>query len=315
MKIDRLIAIIMTLLERDKVKADELAKMFEVSSRTIYRDLETINQAGIPVVAVTGPGNGISILKSYKIEKRLFSTNEITSLLMALGNIQSNLPSQEITTALAKVKGMIPSDKQQELNFKSHQVQIDLSPWLCSGDIQTRIELIQKAIESQSLLQFEYRDRGNQHSHRKIEPYRLLFKGEDWYIQGFCLMRQDFRIFKIFRMQNIEVLGESFQLRPFQEDTVQHPNFNDTNFMEVTLLVHESIIDKIISRFGEECLVPKGPNYYIASVHMPVSDHSANYLLGFGDKCECIEPACMRAQMFTLSQKICQMYSNVLNSK
>ena len=176
MKIDRLIAIIMTLLERDKVKADELAKMFEVSSRTIYRDLETINQAGIPVVAVTGPGNGISILKSYKIEKRLFSTNEITSLLMALGSIQSNLPSQEITTALAKVKGMIPSDKQQELNFKSHQVQIDLSPWLCSGDIQTRIELIQKAIESQSLLQFEYRDRGNQHSHRKIDTYGLLFK-------------------------------------------------------------------------------------------------------------------------------------------
>ena len=95
MKIDRLIAIIMTLLERDKVKADELAKMFEVSSRTIYRDLETINQAGIPVVAVTGPGNGISILKSYKIEKRLFSTNEITSLLMALGNIQSNLPDRK----------------------------------------------------------------------------------------------------------------------------------------------------------------------------------------------------------------------------
>jgi len=92
MKIDRLIAIIMLLLEREKMSAEELAKIFEVSPRTIYRDLNSINQAGIPVTAISGPGNGISILKSYKVEKRLFSTSDITTLLMALGSIQSNLP-------------------------------------------------------------------------------------------------------------------------------------------------------------------------------------------------------------------------------
>ena len=116
MKIDRMAGIIMVLLERDQVNAKELAGMFEVSTRTVYRDLESITQAGIPVVAVSGPGNGISILKSYKAEIRRCSTDEIAALLMGLGSIQRNLASREITTALAKVKGMSPYEKQSDFH-------------------------------------------------------------------------------------------------------------------------------------------------------------------------------------------------------
>lgn len=307
-KIDRLIAIIMILLERDKVSASELANMFEVTPRTIYRDLDSINQAGIPIVAVSGPGNGVSILKSYKIEKHLFSTSEITALLMALGSIQSNLPSKEITTALAKVKGMVPPDKQEELNFKTNQIKIDFSPWLYSGSVAQRIQLIQNAMEHQFHLKFEYKNGKHERSMREMEPYCLLLKGEDWYVQGYCLMRHDFRTFKILRMQNINVIEKRFKRRQLPFEQKKQTHFGNETLIKVTLRVHEDLVDKIISRFGEECLSEEKPNYYIAQVYMPISDLAARYLLSYGDKCECIEPASMRDKMFKVSQKLYQMY-------
>lgn len=308
MKIDRLIAIIMILLERDKVNAEYLANMFEVSSRTIYRDLDSINQAGIPIVSVSGPGNGISILKSYKVEKHLFSTNEIMALLMALGSVQSNLPSQEISTALAKVKGMVPPEKQEELNFKTNQIRIDFSPWLYSGSVRKRIQVIQKAIEQRFLLKFEYKDNKSHCSVREIEPYCLLLKGEAWYVQGFCLMRRDFRTFKILRMTEIRISEVSFELRPFPIEQIKRTQFSDETFTSVTLRIHEDCADKIISRFGEECLYEEKPHHYIARVHMPVNDLAAHYLLGFGEKCECMEPAALRDKMLEISGKLYRMY-------
>lgn len=308
MKIDRLIAIIMILLERDKVNAEELANMFEVSTRTIYRDLDSINQAGIPVVAVSGPGNGISILKSYKVEKHLFSTNEITALLMALGSIQSNLPSQDITTALAKVKGMIPPEKQEELNFRTNQIRLDFSPWLYSDSVLKRIKFVQRAIEQKFLLEFEYKDNKSRDSVRKIEPYCLLLREEDWYIQGFCLMRQDFRTFKILRMKNLRVDEQVFEPRPFPAEYSKPTKFNDETLTKVKLRVHENVVDKIISRFGEECLSQENTDYYIAQVYMPVNNLSINYLLSYGDKVECVEPLSMRAKMLEITGKLYKMY-------
>lgn len=308
MKIDRLIAIIMVLLERDKINADELASMFEVSPRTIYRDLDSINQAGIPIVAISGPGNGISILKSYKIEKHLFSTNEITALLMALGSIQTNLPSKEITTALAKIKGMIPPEKQEELNFKTSQIKIDFSPWLYSGTIFKKIQLIQKAMDQQFLLKFDYRDSKSKNTVREIEPYCLLLKEENWYLQGFCLTRQDFRTFKILRMDNITIREDFFEPRQFPAAKMKEAHFRDDTFSQVKLRIHEDVVDKIILRFGEECLTRDGASHYIACVHMPISDLAVEYLLSFGTKCECIEPISMRNKILGKCKKICQMY-------
>ncbi len=308
MKIDRLIAMIMVLLERDKINAEDLAKMFEVSVRTIYRDLDAINQAGIPVLALSGPGNGISILKSYKMEKHLFSINEITALLMALGSIQSNLPSKEITTALAKVKGMIPPDKQEELKFKTNQIKIDFSPWLYSDSVLKRMQCIQKALEQQVILTFEYKDNKNIHSFREVEPYCLLLKGTDWYLQGFCLARQDFRTFHILRMNKIVIGEQLFELRQFPAERLQQAHFNDDTLTQMKLRIHEDIVDKMISRFGEDCLTKDGDSHYIASVHMPISELSIAYLLGFGTKCECLEPAAMRRKLLEGARDILQLY-------
>lgn len=308
MKIDRLIAIIMILLEREKVSAKDLAKMFEVSPRTIYRDLESINQAGIPIAATSGPGGGAEILKTYKVEKRLFSTSDITTLLMGLRSIQSNIPGDKIIGTLAKVKGMVPPEKQKELNFRANQIKIDATPWLHAGGLSDRIEAIKSAMERQSLLRFDYRDIRNEKSSRTIEPYRLLLKSEDWYIQGFCLTRNDFRTFKLIRIDNIYILEQTFEIRDFSAEILDNVQFNDEKLVPAKLRIHEKIRDMIVVRFGEDCLTPDGKEYYIAEIHLPIDDLACHYLMGFGNNCVCLEPEAMREKMCELSEKIYCFY-------
>lgn len=308
MKIDRLIAIIMILLERDKVSAKDLASMFEVSSRTIYRDLESINQAGIPVLATSGPGGGVEILKTYKVEKRLFSTADIATLLMGLGSIQSNIPGNEIVSTLAKVKGMIPPEKQKELNFRASQIKIDAAPWIYADDFSDAIETIKIALEQRQLLGFDYRDIRNQKSNREIEPYRLLLKGEDWYLQGYCVARKDFRTFKLLRMQNLRVLEQEFEIRDFPAEKLDITKFNDIRLVPAKLWIHEEIRDVIVARFGEKCLTPEGQESYIADVHFPIDDLACRYLLSFGNKCICLEPEAMREKMRDISKEIYSFY-------
>lgn len=302
----------MILLEREKVSAKELAAMFEVSTRTIYRDLDSINQAGIPIAATSGPGGGVEIMKTYKVEKRLFSTSDITTLLMGLGSIQSNISNKDIINTLAKVKGMIPQNQEKELNFRASQIKIDTVPWLSSGGVSDTINRVQKALESRQILSFDYKDFKNQNSNRKIEPYRLLAKGENWYVQGYCLTRKDFRTFKLLRMQNICTLDETFEIRDFPAERLDEPSFNDTRLVPGKIRIHEDIKDKIVSRFGDDCLTADGPEHYIANIHFPIDDAACCYLLGFGSKCVCLEPIEMRTLMRQLSGEIYHQYTDDL---
>jgi predicted DNA-binding transcriptional regulator YafY len=312
MKIDRLIAIIMVLLERDKVSAEKLAEMFEVSTRTIYRDLDSINQAGIPILTTSGPGGGSEILKTYKVEKRLFSTSDITALLMGLGSIQTNISSEQIVGTLAKVKGMVPPEKQKEMDFRVNQIKIDLTPWLHARHLTETIEIMKTALEEKRLLRFEYRDFKNSKSHREIEPYRLLLKGEDWYIQGYCLNRNDYRTFKLLRIQNLSILDTNFQLRDFPAERLDDSQINDKSMVPVRLRVHEDIRDLIVARFGENCLTPDGASHYYADIYLPIDDMACRYLMGFGNKCECLEPEELRERMSKMVGEVYKFYNDSL---
>lgn len=308
MKIDRLIAMIMLLLEQDKISAKDLAERFEVSPRTIYRDLDTINQAGIPIVATAGPGGGVEIIKTYKVEKRLFSTDDITTLLMGLGSIECNIPSHEVVTTLAKVTGMIPLEQQKELAFRANQIKIDVNPWLYTDVLSDTIALIKMALEQHRLLRFAYQDIRTQKSNREVEPYRLLLKGEDWYLQGYCLTRKDFRTFKLLRMKRLTMLEQTFAMRDFPFEQMDAVHFRDPTLVPATLRIHEAIRDSIVARFGEDCLTAYGAEHYIATILLPVDDLACRYLLSFGDKCICLGPEPLKEKLRYLSEQLYQFY-------
>jgi len=151
MKVDRLVSIIMLLLEKERVGAQELAEMFEVSPRTIYRDIDAINMAGIPVCSTSGVGGAFEIMQKYKIDKKVFSTADLSAILMGLSSLSNMIRGNELVNALAKVKSFIPADRAKDIEVKANQIWIDLSPWMGNRNIQPCLERIKTALQESRL--------------------------------------------------------------------------------------------------------------------------------------------------------------------
>ena len=191
MKVDRLVSIIMTLLDKKRMGAQELADMFEVSPRTIYRDIDAINLAGIPIRSISGVGGGFEIMPEYKIDKKVFSTADLSAILMGLSSLSNMVRGDELVNALAKVKSFIPAEKAKDIEIKTNQICIDLSPWIGNQNIQPYLETIKAALQNCRLLSFEYIAHHGNKTVRIVEPYQLVLKSSHWYFYGYCYHRND----------------------------------------------------------------------------------------------------------------------------
>ncbi|WP_025684647.1 helix-turn-helix transcriptional regulator [Paenibacillus maysiensis] len=308
MKIDRLISIIMVLLERKRMSAKSLSDMFEVSLRTIYRDMETINMAGIPIVSAPGVNGGFCIMDEYKVDKKVFTPADITALLMGLGSISPMLTREQMLGTLAKVKSLMPTEQAREIELKSSQIMIDLKPWMGNANLQMFLEMIKTAFQKHSLLSFQYSDRKGQMSTRKIEPYKLALKENHWYVQGFCLHKQDFRLFKLSRMSHLEVLDKTFTRRELPESVSEFTSIMSQRQRPIQLLIHETLRDRMLDYCSSEHITPYGDHHFI--VHFPfiADDFGYHLLLSFGDQCEYLEPPDIRAEMIRRIERMSQRY-------
>lgn len=308
MKIDRLISIIMILLERPKVSLSELAEICEVTPRTIQRDLDSINLAGIPIVSYPGVHGGVGIMENYKLEKRLFSTSDITALLMGLGSIRSSLTGEEVAGALAKVRGMIPEEHRAQIELRASQITIDTTPWYGVRGYGDRIAVIQTALDRHRLVQFQYTDRMMKKSVRKVEPYRLVLKGMRWYLDAWCIEREDFRLFKFARMDTVETLDVSFRPRPYFPGQQIEPTFNDEKVQTATLRVNERALDRLSDLIDTSGKEADGKGYWIVDIPIPVNEHAYKFLLGLGTDCECLAPLELRHHLLDYLNHISDIY-------
>ena len=181
MKVERLISIIMILLDKERISAQKLADMFEVSLRTIYRDIDAIDMAGIPVRSTSGVGGGFEIMSNYKIDRKFFSTSDLSAILMGLSSLSNMIRGDELINALAKVKSFIPAERAKDIELRANQLYIDLSPWMGNRDIQPYLAIIKTALQESKLLSFEYADRYGNKTARTAEPYQLVLKSSHWY--------------------------------------------------------------------------------------------------------------------------------------
>ncbi len=308
MKIDRLISIIMILLERNKVSATKLAEMFEVTPRTIYRDIETINVAGIPIIAYLGVNGGISIMDEYKIEKGIFTISDISSLLTGLGNIHATISNDEILNTMAKIKGLIPEEHIKDIELKSKQIAIDYTTWFGGNNPQPNFEEIKTAIIKNKYITFKYSDRSHEKSQRKIEPYRLVLKSSNWYLQGYCTTRKDFRTFKLSRISTLELLNESFLPREFDYESLDVSFRTDKNTTIIKLLVDETLRDIMTELCGEEKIEACEDNKLIVYFPFAEEDSWYNMLLRYGDKCEILEPENVRLELIRRIKNLLYVY-------
>lgn len=297
MKVDRLVSIILLLLEKERIGAQELAEKFEVSPRTIYRDIDVINMAGIPVCSISGVGGGFEIMEQYKIDKKVFSTADLSVILMGLSSLSNMMRGDELVNAFAKVKSFIPADRAKDIELKANQIYIDLSPWTGNRNVQPYLELIKRALQEHKLLSFAYLDRAGNRIARVAEPYQLVLKGSQWYWQGYCHKRNDFRLFKLSRTSNLQMREEFFTPRDHPKPQLNFSDILTTLQTEIKIRIHKSILERVLDYCNDEAISPDGEEHYIVRYPLIENDYYYGILLSYGDKCECLEPLRVRAEM------------------
>ena len=310
MKIDRLVSIIMILLDKERISAQELADMFEVSPRTIYRDIDAINIAGIPVRSTPGMGGGFEIMQKYKVDRNVFSTADLSAILMGLSSLSNMIRGDELVNALAKVKSFIPADRAKDIELRAHQIYIDLSPWMGNRNTQPYLQIIKTALQESRLLSFEYADRYGNKTARTAEPYQLVLKSSHWYWQGYCHKRNDFRLFRLSRTSNLQIQKESFVPRDCPKPQLDFADIMATMQIEIKIRIHESVMDRVLDYCTYEHFSPDGNEHYLVSFPFIENDYYYNILFSFGDKCECLEPLPIRSEMRQRIWAMAVLYEN-----
>ena len=297
MKVDRLVSIIMVLLDKKRIGARELADMFEVSPRTIYRDIDAICMAGIPVRGASGVGGGFEIMEGYRVDRKFFSPADLSAILMGLSGLSGMMRGDELVSALAKVKSFIPADRAKDIEIRANQILIDLHPWTGNKNIQPYLEIIKTALQENRLLSFDYSDRHGNKTARTAEPYQLVLKSSHWYWQGYCRKRDDFRLFKLSRMSNLSMEKEIFTPREYQKPQLDFSDILEVMEKEIRIRIHKSVMDRVLDFCSFDHFLPDGEEHFIVSFPFIENDYYYHILLGFGKECECLEPEHIRREM------------------
>lgn len=310
MKADRLVSIIMILLEKRRAGAQELADMFEVSPRTIYRDIDAISMAGIPVCSRPGVGGGFEIMPEYKVDKKVFSTDELSALLMGLTNLSGMLRGEDFVHALAKVKSIIPADKARDIELKANQICIDLEPWMGNGNIKRSLETVKTALQENRLISFTYIDGHGNKTERVAEPYQLVLKSSHWYFQGYCRSREDYRLFRLSRMADLQMLQEAFEPRDYEKPILDFAPVLETLQTDIKLRIHRSVLDRVLEFCTYDRVTPDGEEYYLVNYPFIERDYYYDMLLSLSDKCECLSPAHVREELKRRIQSMTAVYQD-----
>lgn len=304
MKIDRLISIVMVLLNSEKLSATKLAKMFEVTPRTIYRDIETLEKAGIPIFTITGVEGGIGILPEYKVDKSFFTNSDIQTLLMGLNSVSTAISSKDVIGILNKVKNLLP---KKQLT-KANQITVDLTTWMGNKNLLSSIELIKQALMEDKIIKFSYHNNAGETSSRQVEPYQLVLKESHWYLNAYCLTKKDFRVFKVARMSQLTLCSNTFIPREFCPKNMDGADWIKPKLITIKLLIDYSLYERMMELCGEQRIKSAGEKQFIVDFPFVPDEFGYNLLLGFGDKCECVAPKSIRKELIKRIERVSKLY-------
>lgn len=286
MKIDRLIGIITLLLQHDKITAPELAERFEVSRRTINRDIEDICKAGIPLVTTQGYGGGISISDGYKIEKSFFTNDELQAVMTALKGIDSvakDSYSAKILEKLSAVDRRLNIDDTIIIDLASHYKE----------PLTNKIELIKMAIQNGNIISFKYHsEKGD--GVRFIEPYKIVFKWSSWYVFGFCIARDDYRLFKLNRLSDLKLGNEHFGKREIPAELLEFNDYFDVQNYSLKAVFEPSEKYRLIDEYGTECFSKNGDDKLYFERDFVSYKNMREWVFSFGDKVTVLAPEKLR---------------------
>ena len=308
MRIDRMLSIVVMLLNRNRISARELSEKFEVSIRTIYRDIDAINLAGIPIISYSGNNGGFGIIENYKIDHQLLTFNDMCAILSALKGINTTFEDKELDSAIEKIKSLVPKDKADSLDLYLQQVVIDILPWGYTKKQKERIKTIQNSIINNNILEFNYKNTKGEETKRKVEPITLVFKGYAWYLFGYCLLKNDYRVFRLSRMKKVLILKEIFDRKNISYQDFMKYDTAETKIVSLVLKFSPEVRVRVEDFFGEEQIEYQENGDMIVKISFPEDQWVYSFILGFGEYIEVLEPEHIRKIIQEKAKKIINNY-------
>lgn len=305
MKLDRLLAITMTLLNQTRVSAVDLAGKFEVSLRTIYRDMEAINQAGIPIVSFPGSDGGYEIMEGYRLDKQLLTLEDFVAISTALRGIQTATDNPDIAGLLDKLSALKPSGPNQA---DHRSLELDFAP---ARNEKDKLGPLHAAVRACRHVSFHYLDAGGNETTRTIEPMGLYLKSYNWYLYGYCLSREDLRTFRLSRMSGVGVLPGTFVRRPYTLDDVALHRANADmrpQPFEVKIRFKPIVKTRVRDEFDPGRIETLEDGSLLVTAHYYAPDQAVHHLLAYSSYATVLEPSEIVAEMRRHVRELANVY-------
>lgn len=301
MKIDRLIGIVTILLQKDKVTIPELADRFEVSCRTIQRDIDSICQAGIPIVSMQGYGGGLTVAEGYKLDKTILTKEELQAVFTGIKSIDSVSKTAYEQTLMEKFsngKGAV---------FAEHDmILIDLASWY-QDSLPDKIETIKQAILNRKQVSFLYYSNKGE-SKRIIEPYLIAFKWGAWYVYGYCLTKLEYRLFKLNRLWKLDNTKMTYVPRDISEKKMDFEPYFYSEEIRLTALFEPKAKYRLIEEYGPECFTISESHKLLFKRSFSNPEYLLQWIMSFGDCITVIAPVELREAIKNKAKNMLSLY-------
>lgn len=310
MKFEIMISILMELLGKKCVKAKYLAEKYEVCERSIYRYIEALDAAHVPIITVRGKNGGFSIIDTYKLPSTFMTVKEFESTINALSAICEGVPNKVLENALIKLKAIVKKE-YSGFDVKSGNLIIDGGPWGDTIGYKNKLKIIQNCVDNQLVLKIKYHDRNGSVSDRDIEPHFIVFKQGLWYTYAYCRLREKFRFFKTGRIEQALITNEKFVKKPLSATDLPFDTWHEqTNAEKVVLEVSPEKVSDVEEWLGVEN-VSRENEKFIARATLSFDDGLVSKIMSYGNGIKVLEPQILIDKQIEFAKGILDSYKEV----
>jgi predicted DNA-binding transcriptional regulator YafY len=302
-----MLKILFELLSKKCVSATYLAEKYEVSKRSIYRYINALEMAGVPLYTIRGNGGGFSIVDTYKLRSTFITKQEFEQTINALQAITDSVPNKNLDSVISKLSATMKNEIA-DLSIKSGNLIIDAGPWGDTVGYKSKLVTIEKAIEQNLKLEIKYHDRNGTVSERIIEPHVIVFKQGLWYVYGFCYLRNEFRFFKTGRIEYANLSNEHFTRREINKTDLPL-NFwhNSIETQEITMEISKKYLSDVEEWLGIEN-VSENNGKFLATVNLPYDDGLVSKIMSFGNGIKVVSPKELKEKIKNIAKELINEY-------
>lgn len=302
MKYQIMINIMMLLLSKRKLTAQQIANRYEISTRSVYRYIDELNICGVPVDVARGRYGGITIADTFRLPSGYFTREEYSSTINALSAMSSQVTDESVISALEKLQRQQKNEKR-ELSVCGN-ILVDGGTWGDSKKFSEKMRVCETAVNEKKSLFIDYISREGEHSKRVIDPHVLIFKQNIWYVYAFCHTKQTFRTFKIGRIKSATFTGETFKRRELTRDDINlNFYYAAENLVDVTFEIEKINLPDVEEWIGIDNIEPRG-KAFIARVTLPDDGGLVNQILSYGGAVKVLEPLELKEKVIAAAKRI-----------